>query len=431
MTCAIALWCVVLVVRRVVTSDDLALPWLLRTVVGALVVWLVGVRWRRALTSMVVVGVVVGVPSWASSHDVDTGDYVGSAIIVEERVQVGATRIVVSIDGQRFVSFLYGRHAGAVSQCRVGDVVELHGHRAPLSSTQHDRLASRHVVGVLEVHAVDSSCRSGSAVSRSVNGVRDVLASSVESLDADEAALLLGLVIGDDSDQPEAMVEAFRHAGLSHLTAVSGQNVAFVLAVCGPLLRRTSSRFRFGVMVALVVWFVLLTRCEPSVVRAGVMAVVAGYGSSRGFEASGERALAITVIASLLIDPLLAASVGFALSTSATAGLVWIAPRITDRLPGPRWFAEMLGVTIGAQLAVMPVSWFVFRTFNVVGLVSNLVAVPVAGFVMLSGLPVMGVCGVLIDLGVSFADEVTTVAMLALRAGVRWVWWVATIARAL
>ena len=64
-----------------------------------------------------------------------------------------------------------------------------------------------------------------------VSGVRDVLASSVESLDADEAALLLGLVIGDDSDQPEAMVEAFRHAGLSHLTAVSGQNVAFLVAL--------------------------------------------------------------------------------------------------------------------------------------------------------------------------------------------------------
>jgi competence protein ComEC len=261
--------------------------------------------------------------------------------------------------------------------------------------------------------------------------VRDVLSSSVASLESDEAALLLGLVIGDDSDQPRSMVEAFRAAGLSHLTAVSGQNVAFVLAVCAPLLRRTSSRLRLGVMVGIVAWFVVLTRCEPSVVRAGVMAVVAGYGSSRGFESSGERALAITVIAALLVDPLLGSSVGFALSTSATAGLVWIAPRVSSRVPGPRWFAEMLGVTIGAQLAVMPVSWFVFRSFTLIGLVSNVVAVPVAGFVMLCGLPVMGVCGTLLTLGVPFAEELTTVAMLVLRAGVRWVWWVATIAASL
>ena len=407
------------------------MPWMLRTGVGVIVLWVLGVKNSRALTAIVGVGVLVGAPAWASSHDVTAGEFSGMASVVEEPVQVGATRFVVSIEGERFVSYLYSRLAGSVSQCRVGDVVDVEGTRSGLSATQHARLASRHIVGVFDVHALRSSCHSGSALSRSVNGVRDVLASSVDSLDPDEAALLLGLVIGDDSDQPDTMVESFRAAGLSHLTAVSGQNVAFVLAVCGPFLRRTSSRFRFGVMVALVAWFVVLTRCEPSVVRAGVMAIVAGYGRSRGFESSGERALALTVIASLIVDPLLAASVGFALSTSATAGLVWIAPRVTERLPGPRWLAETLGVTIGAQFAVMPVSWFVFDTINVVGLASNLVAVPVAGFVMLSGLPVMGVCGVLIQSGLPYAHEVSAVAMLTLRAGVRWVWWVATIAASL
>ena len=431
MACAIVLWCIVFLLRHLVTTDVISLHWVIRTVLGCAVVWFVGIRSRRVMTAAVLTGVMVGVPAWSSSHDVDSGDFVGVAVVVEEPVQVGATRVVLSIEEKRYVAYLYSRVAGAFSQCRVGDQVRLEGVRSALSSTQHGRLASRHVVGVVEVRKVLSSCTAGSALARSVNGVRDVLASSVDSLDHDEAALLLGLVIGDDSDQPQSMVEAFRAAGLSHLTAVSGQNVAFVLAVFSPLLRRTSSRLRLGVMSGIVVWFVVLTRCEPSVVRAGVMAVVAGYGASRGYESSGERALAITVIAALIVDPLLGSSVGFALSTSATAGLVWIAPRISSRIPGPQWFAEMLGVTIGAQLAVMPVSWLVFRSFNLVGLVSNLVAVPVAGFVMLCGLPVMGVCGTLISLGLPFADELTALAMLVLRAGVRWVWWVATIAASL
>jgi competence protein ComEC len=425
------LWSIVYFLGHLVATDVLAMHWTLRTIVGGVVVWFIGIRSRRALTAMVLAGVMVGVPAWSSSHDVDTGDFAGVALVVEEPVHVGASRVVLSIETKRYVAYLYSRIAGAFSQCRVGDQIRLEGVRSALSPTQHGRLAPRHVVGVVEIRTVLSSCTAGSAVSRSVNGVRDVLASSVDSLDHDEAALLLGLVIGDDSDQPRSMVEAFRAAGLSHLTAVSGQNVAFVLAVFAPLLRRTSSRLRLGVMVGIVAWFVVLTRCEPSVVRAGVMAVVAGYGSSRGFESSGERALSITVIGALLVDPLLGSSVGFALSTSATAGLVWIAPRISSRIAGPRWFAEMLGVTIGAQLAVMPVSWFVFRSFNLIGLVSNLAAVPVAGFVMLCGLPVMGVCGTLVTLGVPFADELTALAMLALRAGVRWVWWVAAIAASL
>ena len=425
------MWCVLYLLRFVVTTDVASVNWVIRSSLGLAIWWFVTTKWRRATTAMVLAAVVVGVPAWSASHDLDQGDYAGVAVIVEEPVHVGASRVVFSIEGKRYVSYLYSQSAGAVSRCRVGEWIRLDGIRSELSRVQHGRLASRHVVGTLTVRNVRSSCHAGSVLSRSANGVRDVLASSVVSLEADEAALLLGLVIGDDSDQPTSMVEAFRAAGLSHLTAVSGQNVAFVLAVFAPLLRRVPSRFRLGVMVAIVAWFVVLTRCEPSVVRAGVMAVVAGYGSSRGFESSGERALAITVIGALFIDPLLSTSVGFALSTAATAGLVWISPRIAEHLPGPLWFAEALGVTIGAQLAVMPVSWAVFRTFNVVGLASNLVAVPVAGFVMLCGLPVMGVCGILIGLGVPFAFEATSVAMLVLRAGVRWVWWVAVIAASL
>ena len=51
-------------------------------------------------------------------------------------------------------------------------------------------------------------------------------------------SLYTGLVIGDDREQPADLADAFRGAGLTHLLAVSGQNVAFALALAGPLLRR-------------------------------------------------------------------------------------------------------------------------------------------------------------------------------------------------
>ena len=73
-------------------------------------------------------------------------------------------------------------------------------------------------------------------------------------------------------------------------------------------------------------------------------------------------------------------------------------------------------------------TFLTFQTFNVVGLVTNLLAVPVAGFVMLAGLPVMGVCGLLVDVGVPMADDLARVAMVPLRLAVRWVWWVAIVA---
>lgn len=421
------MWVTILVVRRFVVHDLVSAHWSVHSAVGIACGWMV-LRRGAFVVGAYIAAIVVAVPAWSASHDVVLGAYDGAVRIVEEPIETGALRVVIDVDGRRYVSYLYGTSAGRLSRCRFGDVVMVSGERRELTDVQRARLVPRHVVGSFVVDAVESRCVSGSPLARSANRVRDTLGRATASLRPDEAALLAGLVIGDDRHQPREMTEAFRAAGLSHLTAVSGQNVAFVLAVCGPLLRRIHERARFAVLVAIVAWFVVVTRCEPSVVRAGIMAVVAAYGSSRGFLASGERALALTVGAALIVDPLLSASVGFQLSTAATAGLVWVAPRITNRIPGPRWLAESLGVTVAAQIAVAPVSYLTFGTFNVVGLVTNMLAVPVAGFVMLAGLPVMGVCGLLVDLGAPMADAVARVGMVPLRLAVRWVWWVAVVA---
>ena len=105
---------------------------------------------------------------------------------------------------------------------------------------------------------------------RTASAISSNAASS--SMPPADAALARGLVIGDDRDEPPAMIERFRRSGLSHLTAVSGENVAFVLAAAGPLLRRLRPSSRWAATLALIGWFVALTRFEPSVLRAGVMA---------------------------------------------------------------------------------------------------------------------------------------------------------------
>jgi competence protein ComEC len=204
---------------------------------------------------------------------------------------------------------------------------------------------------------------------------------------ADDAALFAGLVIGDDARQRVEVVEAFRGAGMSHLTAVSGQNVAFVLAAALPLLRRLRPWWRWAATVGLVAWFMALTRFEPSVLRAGAMAILAATAFVRGAQASPVRLLALAVSALVVLDPMLVWSVGFWLSVGATAGVCVLGPWFYCRLPGRRWVRLPLSITIGAQVGVALPSLLVFHRLPVVSLPANLLAVPVAGFVMLYGLP--------------------------------------------
>lgn len=94
--------------------------------------------------------------------------------------------------------------------------------------------------------------------------------------------------------------------------------------------------------------------------------------------------LALSVMALLLIDPMLAWSVGFALSVGATAGLAWLSAPL-GRLCGGR---GVLASTLAAQMGTFPISLMVFGSVPVVSLVANPLALPVAGAVMTVGLPV-------------------------------------------
>ncbi len=183
------------------------------------------------------------------------------------------------------------------------------------------------------------------------------------------------------------MIERFRASGLSHLTAVSGQNVAFVLAACGPLLVRLRPLPRWALTVAVIAWFVVLTRFEPSILRAGVMAGLSATAYATGRERSPVRILALAVIGLVLVDPLLAWSIGFWLSVGATAGVCtvgpWLAQRLGDRSGRSRCHSASRSERSSAWS--IP-SVLVFGRLPLVSVVANLLAVPVAGFVMLYGL---------------------------------------------
>src|SRR5690606_22347580 len=100
--------------------------------------------------------------------------------------------------------------------------------------------------------------------------------------------------------------------------------------------------------------FALLTRCEPSVVRATAMAAVAATGTVLGRPTSTLRTLALGTAGALLVDPLLVTSLGFQLSVAGSGGIVLGAHRLARVLPGPRWLTAPLAVTAAAELAVAP-----------------------------------------------------------------------------
>ena len=206
-----------------------------------------------------------------------------------------------------------------------------------------------------------------------------------DSLNRADKAIFLGMVIGDDRGQTAVVADNFRAAGLGHLLVVSGQNVAFVLAVVAPLAGRFRPAFRALWLFATLLIFAVITRFEPSVLRAVAMAG-AGVGSSvLGSPIDGKRALSCAVAALLLIDPFLVRLVAFQLSVAATAGIVWWSAPLGERLVGPAWLRVPFATTAAAQLAVSPLLLGLFGPLPLASLPANLLAGPVSGAVMVWG----------------------------------------------
>ena len=297
------------------------------------------------------------------------------------------------------------------------------GDRTALDRERSRRVAWQHVVGTFELGWA-SDVVTGRPIDRASNRVRAAIERGGALLPGDDGALFRGLVVGDDRDQPREMIDRFRASGLSHLTAVSGQNVSFVLAAAGPLLVRLRPWWRWAVTLGLIGWFVSLTRFEPSIVRAGVMAGLSATGFVLGRERTPLRLVAWAVIGLLLADPLIAWSVGFWLSVGATAGVVTVGPWLGERLGSLGPLAMPVGVTLGAQVGVVvPLVW-VFGSLPLVSVPANLLAVPVAGFVMLYGLP----AGLFAGAVAGTAPWLASAVMLPCRFGVRWVDTVAVVA---
>lgn len=214
----------------------------------------------------------------------------------------------------------------------------------------------------------------------------------------DAAPMARALVLGEN-DLPEDDAQAFRTSGLSHLLAVSGTHI--VLAVLGlvnvlqALLRRIeplSARYDVGRFAAAVgipmAWaYAEFAGAGGSVRRAACMTTAALLARVLARQPDGVRAFGLSLLAGATLDPLAAFDVSFGLSAGATAGLIILSrplQRKLDTLPRPLpWIAAPVSATISASLFCLPWLTLLSSKFSVVGVLANVLAVPVGELVSL------------------------------------------------
>jgi competence protein ComEC len=212
---------------------------------------------------------------------------------------------------------------------------------------------------------------------------------------ARESALARGFVLGEDERVDAATAEDFRRAGLSHLLAVSGQNVALLALLAMPLLAALGMPLRTRLLwvLGLIALYVPLAGAGPSIQRAGIMGGLSVLATLSGRRVSRLYALAFAAVVLLALEPGIAADVGWQLSFAAVLGILLLAgplrAAIAARIGGRGWRRDLAGamaMTIAATLATAPLIAFHFEEVSTTALPANLLALPAVAPAMWLGM---------------------------------------------
>lgn len=245
-----------------------------------------------------------------------------------------------------------------------------------------------HIIDALSLNGYQSAERAAHKALARVDRVRGALLELMDRLyKQPHSGYMQGLVLGSRTELDPDTYRQFSELGLTHVLAISGLHVGvFVGALLGLLrLLRISKERGLWLVLCCLPAYILLTGAAPSVIRAGLMSMVALYCLRKGWLKDGLHILAAVLMAMLLWEPYYALQIGFQLSFAVTAGLIIGVPRVVRLLPAwPPWLSSSAAVTLVAQAVSFPLTVYYFHQFSLLSFAANFLLVP---FISLGVLP--------------------------------------------
>lgn len=210
------------------------------------------------------------------------------------------------------------------------------------------------------------------------------------TLDKETSGILQALIVGDDSDIDENIEEEYKKAGMVHLLVVSGGHVSFLIMLVTYVLEfvnvgRNKSKY---IMILIIVMYIFITGCTPSVLRAGIATIIITVASLIGRPSDTLTTIGLVALILILENPYTIYSLSFELSFIGAIGIILGYPKLNGFISKfiPNKIAEAVSLTLSAQLFVTPVTLYNFNTMYLGGLISNIFSMSLAGIIMMYGI---------------------------------------------
>lgn len=230
-----------------------------------------------------------------------------------------------------------------------------------------------------------------------------------------EAALLIAVLLGLRTPELKPYATYFSVTGTAHLIASSGFKVtilAGLVANSAKWLQKIPdrknrrrgdgsltvlSRFDWGAWLPTlavllgIACYTILSGAGAAAIRAGVMGALIVIAPRLGRTYNVYSALAFAALLMSIINPFVLWDVGFQLSFLGTLGIVLFTPHVQhwfasiERLPFGQVISENIAVTLSAQVATLPIVAITFQNISLIGLLTNVLTVPLLATLILLG----------------------------------------------
>ena len=205
-----------------------------------------------------------------------------------------------------------------------------------------------------------------------------------------ESSFAAGLITGSKRGLPDSFISAMQNTGTSHLVAISGYNITVIIVALSYLFIFLGRKWRFVATLLIIIGFVVLTGASASVVRGGIVGLLALFGKTIGRRANQTNIMLLAALLLLIFNPLmLLFDYGFLLSFAAFAGLIYLSPllgywfskkKLLSRLP--KIISGPLVETLSAQFMTLPILLFAFGKLSLVAPLTNPLILPMVPLAM-------------------------------------------------
>lgn len=205
---------------------------------------------------------------------------------------------------------------------------------------------------------------------------------------SEQRGWMKSMTVGIRDDLEPDLFEQFSMVGISHVLAISGLHVGVFLAVVLAVLTLIgcNKNVRLNIGIAMMPLYIVFTGAAPSVLRAGIMAMIGLYALKKDRLKDGLNIVCATGILLLIWNPYYLLHTGFQLSFTVTIGLIVFMPLWKRHFPiRPAWLSNAVAVTAVAEIVSFPLTAYYFHHFSLLSWLANLLLIPLVSLIVIPG----------------------------------------------